>query len=876
MNFATSAARGAGFIIALASVVALVSLGGCRESATAPGDDHPPGELPRRIELGDTVVANLVIGRDRIPDVHSFVARSDGMASVLVDVRHGSVVAAVVDSASARLLSRAEYRAGSSYSAASMPPFMLEANHVYTVSVWTSEPDSVALRYVPFLVRTAPEASSAAIGIGDVVGGETLDSLADVDEFTFTGAKGDEIIVFAQGLDATDSSSRLSVRVAYSDSTKLARYVTAAPHDPDPESHTTHTMVLPADGQYTVTVASVAQPTYDPPPPYVGPYRVEVAKVDRAPETQPATITPGDTIEGAIERVGDIDEFHIDVDEGEQFNVFFEASDPGDSSVLRLEVPTESGMRVPPVESRGSDGIVLTENATGAFTVSANDAITLRVRGASDGEELDRGPYKLFLYRVDSMPESAHPATLAPGDTISDAIDLPGDVDELPVALPTPASLNIELWRSGASLKDAPTVRLLDAAGNILVSATTPTHSSALGTGAISLPAGSYALQVFGEWTGNGAYRGPWRVVLHQNDTLPEVHSESIAPGDTVEEGSEPLGDVDSFAMPVQRGDQYEVHLQPAGIPLSMRGDLQGMSSTYAQFVLDAAVPGAPTLLESPRTNRIDIQEDGIFTLRVGVAQLGATPPPYGRYRFVVTRFSGAVEHHTPTIVLGDVVDDEELDFAGDLDEFTLVGAPGAEATVIFDYNEVQVFDLDTRQVIAEVSRSFGRRATGRFRLPASGRMGLRFMEPPRPYGLYSVTGPYSFRVMKVDRAPESVAAGFSIGDTVSGESVEFSGDVDEFAFSAEAGDRLRAFFDVTNGTSYFGRLTLEVSPAGSDSVLGSVWVMNPEPELDVGTPVITIPASGPYTVRVHWTDENQATDPDQPTAYRFQLRREP
>jgi hypothetical protein len=39
---------------------------------------------------------------------------------------------------------------------------------------------------------------------------------------------------------------------------------------------------------------------------------------------------------------------------------------------------------------------------------------------------------------------------------------------------------------------------------------------------------------------------------------------------------------------------------------------------------------------------------------------------------------------------------------------------------------------------------------------------------------------------------------------------------------------------------------------------------------------LITIPASGSYTVRVHWTDENQATDPDQPTAYRFQVRREP
>ena len=50
--------------------------------------------------------------------------------------------------------------------------------------------------------------------------------------------------------------------------------------------------------------------------------------------------------------------------------------------------------------------------------------------------------------------------------------------------------------------------------------------------------------------------------------------------------------------------------------------------------------------------------------------------------------------------------------------------------------------------------------------------------------------------------------------------------------------------------------LTLEVSPAGSESVLGSVNVTGPVPDFDIGTRVITLPASGSYTVRVHGTDE--------------------
>jgi hypothetical protein len=129
--------------------------------------------------------------------------------------------------------------------------------------------------------------------------------------------------------------------------------------------------------------------------------------------------------------------------------------------------------------------------------------------------------------------------------------------------------------------------------------------------------------------------------------------------------------------------------------------------------------------------------------------------------------------------------------------------------------------------------------------------------------------------VLPINRAPEKAAASFAIGDIVEGEAIEFSGDVDEVTFTGAAGDRVRAFLELPHGDwGYYMGLTLEVSPAGSDVVLGSVTFANPDPTLNVGTDVITLPASGSYTVRVRAAEER--TGGTVPSEYRFQVRREP
>ena len=873
------AIRRAGATAALFFVAALAALGACSDATTEAG----PRQLPRRVEIGDTVVERIPGVSHAELSVHSFVPWRFGWVALRVTVESGSFYVNVADSTDWNGTYTARYSADEPGGPYSMPRLEVDSGHVYTVTVATVIEDSASFRYVIFPMSTATESTVPRIAIGDVVEREVLDSLADIDEFTFDGRKGDELIVYAQARAPAGTPGTVLVSVAQTDTLQWQATTLAAPGDPDPESHATGVFTLPVDGTYHLTVTGDPGPFYEQRQPYIGPYRIEVARINRAPEQQSATIGLADTVSGTIERVGDIDEFHFHAEAGEQYNVFFQAVPGGAAHTLRLELPDLPDAEAHAVDALATASIPLTENPSGSFTAAAGSTYTVRVSGKhDDGEEsLDRGDYRFFVYRVDPRPEHMPVSTLALGDTMTDEIDLPGDVDELQVAVPAPSLVNMELWRGAPSINIAPTARLLSASGETLIMQQLrpgdgPESSSA--SGRVSVPAGNYTLRISEFGTRSGAYRGPWRVVLHPIDTAPESRSATIALGGTVEEVSEPIGDVDRYHISVKRGEHYDVYFQAAA-DMWLRVD----ADTFPPLSKFGTEPGpleGHSLMESPHTRRIDALEDGEFTITVGPMESGRDLSQHGAYRFVVTRYSAEVEHHAATIAPGDTIDDEKLDVLGDIDEFTLTGTPGEEVTILFaaspttQWLTLHTFDLDTKEVLIEMQSIVARQGTSRFRLPASGRIGVRLMEVSGPDGYRSV-GPYSMYVLPINRAPEKAASSFAIGDIVEGEAIEFSGDVDEFTFTGAAGDRVRAFLGLPHGDwgGYMG-LTLEVSPAGSDVVLGSVTFANPDPTLNVGTEVVTLPTSGSYTVRVRAAEER--TGGTVPSEYRFQVRREP
>jgi hypothetical protein len=127
--------------------------------------------------------------------------------------------------------------------------------------------------------------------------------------------------------------------------------------------------------------------------------------------------------------------------------------------------------------------------------------------------------------------------------------------------------------------------------------------------------------------------------------------------------------------------------------------------------------------------------------------------------------------------------------------------------------------------------------------------------------GVGTATGAYSFSVIPVQRAPESVPAALTRGVVVQGESLGYAGDVDEFTFTAAAGETITAYLQTPQGYYGISSARLEVVGPGTGTVLGSATSHNPSPgPYGASTGPITLTASGSYRLRISSTDDREGT----------------
>ena len=212
----------------------------------------------------------------------------------------------------------------------------------------------------------------------------------------------------------------------------------------DLQGLSTQRFVLPHDGTYRVVVRGEYGWTL-PGRPDAGRYRFESFPIQRAPEQLTPPIPVGDTIAGeALDYVGDVDEFVFAATAGRLYNVFLQdLSDRRPTSFRpKWRTATRISSAPPPKEACRSSG-----GGQGASPRSTR-AGTLSGCMGSDGDV--RGPYRLFVYAIDTLPE-VQSATIAPGGTLNgEALDLPGDIDEFTMTLAADTTVNIallSLWR---------------------------------------------------------------------------------------------------------------------------------------------------------------------------------------------------------------------------------------------------------------------------------------------------------------------------------------------------------------------------------------------------------------------------------------------
>ncbi len=272
--------------------------------------------------------------------------------------------------------------------------FTLPADTVYGVVVYLDpggrlprQHGQYRLAVLPYPVT--PEAAAPDLVPGDSVTSERLDELGDVDEFRVTAPPGAELQTWIAGsgglrVDALHAGTMDSVRstVSYQAGAVLGR------------------VTVPSDGQLRLRF-------YEPRLfgcggdcgfHVVGPYSFWVRAVNRAPESLPAAIAVGDTVEGeALGYEGDIDEFVFSGAAGDTVQAYLQFPTGFLSYTgARLDVVAPDGSVLATV-SGGNPTPTLETLSTGRFRLPVTGSYIVRIQGNDD--RLGTGAYRFRLAR---------------------------------------------------------------------------------------------------------------------------------------------------------------------------------------------------------------------------------------------------------------------------------------------------------------------------------------------------------------------------------------------------------------------------------------------------------------------------------------------
>jgi hypothetical protein len=735
-------------------------------------------------------------------------------------------------------------------------------------------------RFWTYFITRAPEHHAAAVNYDTAITGENLAPAGDVDEFTFYADAGSEYNVFLHS--ARSPFVRLQ---AFDQGGNYVAFVDAVAADTGLFDHATGRFLRASPGTLTLRVFGEADHSVSD----TGSYRLYIDRINPLPEHVAAAIVPGDTIAGeSIDQAGDVDEFTFSGNAGDEMRLAFQSLPPSD--VLRADVLSPGNQSIAYAETFFSD-TTLYQSVTGMFTLPATGTYRIRVASPNSRSGDDTGPYRFFLYRINRQPEST-PATLALGDSLTgEGIEVAGDIDEFRVVVPdsTGAYLVVELESpllgSGSLFAE-----IVDSAtGEVKGSAAIQTAGVRSPSGRLKLGPGAHIVRVATALL--PTLRATYRIWLYSFSMGPEAVADTFAIGDTVTgESVEPWGDADIFHFYGVRGDHVNVLFQglaPVFETVWLRAWLTTPGSPEAYPAVIVGSPTSSASLESFQSTRLDLPVTGWYNLMISGASnvIGERGP----YRFAIVREDSLPEHVSASLVPGDSVGNEPIDTPGDWDQFAVTATPGQELGIIFDGKDgtvdpfpyVRARDPANDDSLAgTVGQS--ERFTGPFTVPASGQVKITVYEPVGFYrtcsdatcgSAFRFVGPYGLSVVTVNRAPESAAAAYTVGDTLRGEAIATIGDFDQFTSSGTPGEPLGVFFRMTAppvGQQFHG-LTVEIiDPATGDTLAGRGAETFGQQFWQVGA--FNVPAGGNFVIRVRGTGfwgEDLTTGP-----YEFFIKR--
>lgn len=530
----------------LLSLVFLSSLAACGDGGgptpPAPPPFANPPEVAAREITPDTEVSESLANPTDV-DEFAFTASAAGVVAVVVPAPDVGVFIeiSVIDSATSEVVATG--------SAQGIPP---ARNGVAWADVgpgrWIVRMKGAGAAHGPYRftvhsVNPHPEGGDSVPVSGAWSQGEISPS-HDVDDFVFDGVAGQQVNMFADTRGSPDARLNVRLRAPGAAQGEWMREQVIS----SGIRLSTGVFTLPATGRYRLRVTA-AQATDAP----TQPYQVLVYSIVHAPEDVPAELARGQVVREGLGMPGDVDDYTFTAQQGELLRLHFVVEDlsaPGVDAVLR---DAQTGERVD----------------VNFHRFQAPRTSRYRLTVARPGwyyPEAQPHWYRVGLLPLDPAPEGVS-AAVALGDTVGEALDPHGDIDEytlqgtegteVVVLAEAPAYASVDLHRMDTDERLA-RVRSWRTSGGL------GRHASQR----FRLPVtGQYRVRVWhdedahrdgapgGEATDDGLSPA-YRFSVAPISRLPEGRPAAIAIGDTVIESISPKHDIDIYTFTAQAGDR--------------------------------------------------------------------------------------------------------------------------------------------------------------------------------------------------------------------------------------------------------------------------------------------------------------------------------
>ncbi len=260
----------------------------------------------------------------------------------------------------------------------------------------------------------------------------------------------------------------------------------------------------------------------------------------------------------------------------------------------------------------------------------------------------------------------------------------------------------------------------------------------------------------------------------------PENAPPQLVRGDTTLDGFDEIGDIDEFELETGPSEDFQVAFaleHDVQVPIHFR--LMKGGAILDSFSLTTA---SADLLEH-RTPIIRSDQAGLYRIHVSGPTQAVRAGNLTPYRLVVVAHDRAPENASVTVELGVPVAGESIDGTDDIDEFEIELEAGqrfaTQLTGNVTLNLVGPAGVNYGSIVSEGLLPFGYRGSvSALTAPGSARYTLRVRG--RTPGVH----PYTFTISLVDTLPETVAAELPLNTWVTGESLDYPGDVDRFRFT--------------------------------------------------------------------------------------------